>query len=88
MTWLKEFLKPNRWKMGMFLSISILIMADRLLFQGSFMLWYLIKPMGTILYYGYLILGPIIYFVWFIYFYLLSCFMYFIFSKIKNLIIK
>lgn len=68
---LKEFLKPNRWKM----LISLVLLLSFLSVKIYFDKWELILPQNALLLF--LIVNLI--------FYSISCFIYFIFKKIRNL---
>ena len=112
---IKEFLKPNRWKIlifGTFLLLGSLVILCYFLFwkfflsvdAPSYVVSYISycrslleeSPGSQPSLVAYLILGPallvgeLIYFLFWgiIYWYLLACLIYFVFSKVKHLISK
>jgi len=100
MIWLKEFLKPNRWKVCilflLFILLGIFIVNCSFVFLTNHdpscgILAYFLLPINYLLYFLGIDLedlGGLNFVIMFLYWYLLSCLIYFIFSKIKHLLTK
>jgi len=90
---IKEFLKPNRWKVGLFFLIIIASVPAFVIAPGpllSVIMFLLFNPAPFFLFDilfdgGGLLPSTLEMLIALLYWYLLACLIYFIFSKIRNL---